>query len=104
MKSSTITMLSDLVSYQKSEMEKADTEVKRMSNHFKASEQTLIQILNIALQYLKENIKALHRVVLKLAKWVVTAVTDEYVLDVAKVTIPAILSFSLKTSNIVLVK
>lgn len=38
MKSSTIIMLSDLVSYQKSEMEKADTEVKRMSNHFKASE------------------------------------------------------------------
>jgi hypothetical protein len=42
--------------------------------------------------------------VLKLTKRVATAVTDEYVGEVAKVAVPAILGFSLKTANIVLVK
>lgn len=59
MKTSTISMLSDLVQLKYDEMKSTETE-KKTSNHFKASEETLIKILNIAIQYLKENVKGLH--------------------------------------------
>lgn len=82
-------------------MEKSKDQV---SSHFKASEQTLLKIVNIGLQYLKEDIKSLHKAVLKMCKRVVQAVSEENLAEFSKIVIPQILTFGGKTSSIVYVK
>ena len=56
---------------------------KQVSSHFKASEKTLIKIVNIGLQYLKENFRSLHKAILKMCKRVTTALTDESIVEFA---------------------
>jgi len=79
-KTATIWALSDLVKHQKDEMKKDE---KQVSAHFKASEKTLIKIMNIGLQYLKENFWSLHKAILKMCKRVTTALTDEHIVEFA---------------------
>lgn len=96
-------MLSDLVQLKHDEMKSTDKS-KHQSNHFKASEEILLKILNIVMRYLKENVKALNWLVLKLIKWVVSAMSDEHLADVAKMVVPEILQFEGKKDVIILVK
>lgn len=99
-KTATIRALSDLVTHQRKEMQANSDQ----SSYFKSSEQTLIKILNIALQYLKEDIKSLHKAVLKMTKRVVSIISEENLIEVAKFILPQICEFNGKKDSIVYVK